>query len=677
MLMFEDEEYTCWHAIKDEHEIVWLTLDNKDSTVNSLSLTVFNELREILIKLEKDVHIKIKGLVIQSAHKEGFSGGVDINLFKDLGTAELASDLARKGQAIFNQIHMLSCPTLALINGYCVGGGLELALACDYRIVLNDTKIKIGLPEVKLGIHPGFGGTVRLLKLINLYKAFDLILTGRIISGIYAKKIGLIDELVPKRHITKAINHYLLKKPLPKKQPMINKILHLDFIRPFIGKMITKKLEKNLNKEHYPAQYAVIDNWVLSNINSSKAYETEAKSIGKFLVSENVNNLVRVFFLKEKLHHIAKSVNYKPKHVHIIGSGVMGGSIGAICAACGYRVTIQDKNLKAISNTFRRANDYFEKTLGQEHLIVKARDNLMPDLEGLGVYIADFIIEAVDENEKLKLEIISKMENEAKKDVILVTTSSAISLSNLNKNMKDKSRLVRMYFFNPVTKIPLVEMSFFEKVDQKIKDRAISFVGGLGKLPLEVQNSPGFLTFRVIVPYIMESITMYNEGHAPELIDKAAKDFGMFIGPIELADIIGLDVCKKSFEYLGVEVPMIINEMIDNGNLGKKSNKGFYEYKNGVSIKKKIDESSALPHDATDRLITIILNEAVKCLREGIVSSEDLLDAGLVFGLGFAPFLGGPMNYIKGKNRSVIKNKLVDLKEKYGARFTPDEGWAV
>lgn len=673
MLLFQEEKFTTWVAVLDDKNVVWLSLDNKESPVNNFNEVVFNELREILNALKEK--IKPSGLVIKSNNEKGFSGGIDINLFKDLNSNDKAYELTKKGQAIFNQISLLECPTIALIHGFCVGGGLELALTCDYRIAVDDSSTKMGLTEVKLGIHPGWGGTVRLPRLINLYSAFDLILTGKLILADKAKKIGLVDEVVPKRHVIKAIEYYLTKKPPLQKAPFINKILHLDFIRPFIGKMISKKLAKKLKKEHYPAQYAVIDNWVEHNIYSNQAFNEEAKSIGNFLVSEKVKNLVRVFFLKNKLTKNAKLYDYKPEHIHVVGAGVMGGDIAAICASKGYRVTLQDKSLHAISNSFKRAENLFKKDLVNDHLITQAKDRLMPDMDGLGVYIADIIIEAIDENVKAKQELFEEIEINAKKDTILATVSSAIPLSEISKNMKSKKRLLRMHFFNPATKVPLVEVSYDKAIDEKIKNNSIAFIGSLNKLYLEVKNTP--LVFRVLCPYIAEGIRMYSEGIKPHLIDKAANDFGMFLGPIELADTIGLDVCKKAFVNLGYEMPIIVNELIEKKELGKKTKKGFYEYKHGRAIKPDVDESSDLPYDAEDRLISIMLNEAVACLREEVVEDSDLLDAGLVFGLGFAPFLGGPMNYLEGVNGASIKQKLLKLAKKYGERFEPDSGFAL
>lgn len=669
------KKYTHWKLEIDKENIAWLILDREGASANSLNQEVLEQLNDILDDLEDK---KPKGLVIQSGKASGFIAGADISQFTKLETTAEAVELIAYGQSLFTKLANVKYPTVALIHGFCLGGGLELALACKYRIALADSKTKLGLPEVMLGIQPGWGGSVRLPKLINPTQALDMILSGRAVSGFTAKKMGIVDDCVPDRNFIIAARYIINKDPGRKGSGFLSKIINLDIVRPFVGKMVRKKLASKVNIDHHPAPYAALDNWIEHNVNNEQeALKAELNSIAKLMISSQAKNLVRVFFLREKLKSLSKASKFKPKHVHVIGAGVMGGDIAAVCAMLGYKVTLQDKNLEAIKNTFKRTSKLYTKKLKLPHLITDAKDRLIPDVDGLGVSVADVIIEAIIEDPSAKQDLFAHVEKEAKSDAILATNTSTITLDIIRKKMQNKSRLVGIHFFNPVPKMPLVEIVSDKTTSKDVINDAMSFVGRLGKLPLPVKSSPGFLVNRVLIPYLLESVVMYEEGIQPALIDKAARDFGMPMGPVELSDTVGLDICYAACQTLELEVPPILEQMIKDGKLGKKTNQGFFKYVNGKIVDNNLDKTASASPDIADRLIMRMINESVACLREKVVADEDLLDAGMIFGTGFAPFLGGPMFYINEKEKKVLKSRLAELEERYGDRFKADSGWAA
>ena len=674
MTLEQQPKFKHWTFSTDDDNIIWLNFDKQDASVNSLDQLVLEEFDVILNEIKNK---SPQGLVIQSAKDNGFIAGADIKQFKDINSKDLVVDNVTKVQNIFYKLSNLTFPTVALIKGFCLGGGLELALACDYRIAVEQPKTKLGLPEVMLGIQPGWGGTVRLPKIIGTLRAMDLILSGRTVNVKRALKIGLIDCKVPIEHIKRAVYHYIIIKPAVKSTGLFDRILQSNCIRPLVSKVLHYKVAKKVNRNHYPAPFAIIDNWTEHNIYSQDAFKAEAKSIANLIMSPTSRNLVRVFFLQEQLKDLAKASSYEFKHVHVIGAGIMGGDIAAWCAFAGYKVSLQDQSSQAIASTLQRAKKLFTKKLKERHLIKAAQDRLIPDEDGVGVGNADIIIEAIVENKVAKSELFKHLEQVAKKDAVLATNTSTIELKDIATNMQNPSRIIGIHFFNPVAQMPLVEVVSDKSTNKIFVDKALSFVGTINKLPLPVKSSPGFLVNRILMPYLVESITLLEEGVPATVIDKVAKDFGMPMGPIELADTIGLDVCLAAANSLGAQLSDQIKTMVQAGNLGKKTGQGFYRYKKGKLIKPKNVHSSNIENDVGDRLFMRMINEAMACLGEGIVTDAKLLDAGMIFGAGFAPFRGGVMRYIEEEQAENIRNKLASLAERYGKRFTASKGWAV
>lgn len=673
------DSYQHWRINKDNDGIVWATLDCADQSVNTLSRDVLSELNQIIDAL---VASPVTGLAFLSGKEKGFIAGADVSQFTHIKTADEAFELIRQAQLIFDKLSDLPFPTVSCIDGFCLGGGYELSLACRYRIATQSPDTKIGLPEVKLGIHPGWGGTVRLPLLVGPIKAMQAMLTGRAYSGAAMARLGGVDVCVPKRELQRAARFYLLKKPAAKRPAWYVSMLNrLPFMRSLLGNVFYKQLgKKHVMKHHYPAPYAMIRNWIRDGAHGH-AMINEAKSIAELMVSDTARNLVRIFFLQQSLKDAAKDSAFKPKHVHVIGAGTMGGDIAAYCAYKGFYVTLQDQSPERIAPAIARANKLFKKKLKKPRLIQPALDRLQPDVEGLGVARADLIIEAVFEDLKVKQDIFKRVESQAKPGAILATNTSSIPLEEIASVMASPARLVGIHFFNPVAKMPLVEVVKGRDTQTDSVAAAAKFVTKISRSPIVVKSSPGFLVNRILMPYLMEAMALLEDGYSAGVIDDVAVKYGMPMGPITLADMVGLDVClsvaKELTQAYGGEVPKRLEEMVNAGHYGVKSGRGFYEYKNGKPVRSTDSVESRERDIIQDRLILIMVNEAVACLDEHVVQDADHLDIGMIFGTGFAPFRGGPMHYAQHRGFKEIYATLQSLEKRFGERFSPANGWQV
>lgn len=643
-----------WKTETDQDQIVWWHLDRKDAAANSLNREVFEELEFLIDDIKKNIennniNFEIKGIIIHSSKSNGFVAGADIKQFLQIKSEEQAYMLVQQGQRAFNKLETLKIPTLAIISGFCMGGGTELALACKYRIAEDDPKTRIGFPEVKLGLQPGWGGTIRLPLLIGVLKAMKMILTGDPVDAVTAAKLGVVDAAVPNRHLIHAAKAFILDNPPKRQLKYTDKIYNKSLLRPIIAKFLRLNLRKKINKQHYPAPYTIIDLWEKDGCTSPDASQNEARSLAHLIVSETSKNLVRVFFLQEQLKSLAKNknLNYKIQHVHVVGAGTMGGDIAALCALRGLKVTLQDRESKFIAPAIKRAYDLFKYRLKSSRLIQAAMDRIIPDIEGNGISQADIIIEAIIEDSESKQNLFNSLESKAKPEAILATNTSSIILDKIKQKMKNPERLIGVHFFNPASKMPLVEIVHTEKTDQNILFNAMGFIRSLDKLPLPVKSAPGFLVNRILMPYLGEAMTLLQEGLSPEAIDDAAVQFGMPMGPIELMDTIGLDICLSVAKHLAMKSENLdlLEKMVKEKKLGRKTNLGFYQYKNGKAQKHKINHIMINQTSIADKLISSMITEANTCLQEKIVENIDLLDAGMIFGIGFPPFRGGLLHY--------------------------------
>ncbi len=666
-----------WRWEKDGDNIVWLYADNGDASTNVLSSVVLDELNAALDQIQGH---SPRGLVILSAKENGFIAGADVKEFVPLKDEHEARGLIERGQRVFDRIEALPFPVVAAIHGFCLGGGMELALACHYRIADDDPSTKLGLPEVKLGLHPGFGGTVRLPPLIGAPAAMDMILTGRSVSARAAKKMGLVNYAVPSRQMTFAARQTILKPPPRAKATGWKAWTNHGLVRPLLAAYLRRQTAQKAPQEHYPAPYAVIDMWDRYGGDPKALLAEEARSLARMVLNDTARNLIKLFFLQERIKGLGRKKGYAPTRVHVVGAGVMGGDIAAWCAMQGLTVTLQDRRHENIAKVIKRAAGLYHKILKEPRAVTAALDRLIPDIPGHGVGRADVIIEAIFEDVEAKHKLFREIEPKAKADALIATNTSSIPLQVLGKALKTPSRLVGLHFFNPVSKMQLVEIVSGPDTDAEVAQRAAAFAKHISRLPVPVKSAPGFLVNRVLMPYLMEAVILETEGVPASVIDDAALKFGMPMGPIHLADTVGLDICKSVADILskslGGEVPKRLEQLVSTGNLGVKSGRGFYNYKDGKPERSKPDAGYAPPADLTDRLMFRMFNECVACLREGIVEDADLLDGGVIFGTGFAPFRGGPINYIRAQGVAAMRSRLMQLEARYGQRFREDEGWA-
>jgi 3-hydroxyacyl-CoA dehydrogenase/enoyl-CoA hydratase/3-hydroxybutyryl-CoA epimerase len=664
-----------WSLKFDAENITWLTFDQHKSNVNTLSRSTISELATALTIIEA---ASPRALVIQSAKRASFVVGADIEEFTHIQSAQEARDLVAGGQAVCATIESLPIPTIALIHGFCLGGGLELALACDYRITEDAPSCRLGVPEIRLGIHPAFGGTVRLIETVGPILGMDLMLSGRSLIARKAAKLGLVDRAIPKRHFDLAVEDFVKRAPPKASLSKGQRILNSAIARPLLAAYLKRLVAHKAREGHYPAPYSLINLWKEHGADREAMFKAEADSVSALASHPTSRNLVRVFFLQETLKQAGKAQNAIPiKHLHVIGAGVMGGDIAAWAALQGLRVTLQDRNPESITRALQRAKKLFKKKLKADRAVQGAMDRLTPDLRGEGVKKADLILEAIFEDLEVKQTVFKALEKMARPDAILATNTSSIPIEDIANVLKKPGRLVGIHFFNPVAKMQLIEVVSGVKTLKKITTGAAQFARQIKRLPVPIKSSPGFLVNRVLVPYLIEAVHLNKEGHTLEAIDKAALEYGMPMGPVELADVVGLDICKHVADnILGTKnVPSQLKELIDNGHLGKKTGMGFYRYKKGKPVKQKAQLSVEQTLAIQDRLILPLLNECVACLDEGIVESQQHLDGGVIFGTGYAPFTGGPIKTIQDRDATDILTKLQKLAEQKGARYTPSEGW--
>lgn len=677
--MATTQSYKNWRLETDENQILWLFLDKENASVNTLNREVVEEFSRIIDSLYTDT--THKGVIVTSGKKSGFIAGADIAQFTKFKDIDEATAVLTQGQGVLNKLEALKIPVVAMIDGFCLGGGLELALACHYRVAEESAKTRLGLPEVKLGIHPGWGGTVRLPRLIGGLEGLNMILSGHTVSGKAAAKLGFVDVAVPRRQLVNAAKYYALNKPPRHKPTMLQSLTNNKIARQVLGSYMRKKLKEKANPLHYPAPFHALDNWELVGVDDTKAaYEREAKSCGKLFFSDTCQNLVRVFFLQEKLKGLSKDNSYTPHHVHVIGAGTMGGDIAAWCALQGLTVTLQDLEPRLVAPAIKRANALFKEKLKEKFLVQAAMDRLIPDVKGNGISKADIIIEAVVEDLDVKQKIFKMIESKAKPQAILATNTSSIPLDEINKVLQLPQRLVGIHYFNPVAKMQLVEIVKGSATSQEVVNKAISFVRKIDRLPLPVKSSPGFLVNRILMPYLLEAMDLLNEGVPMTVIDKAMTSFGMPMGPITLADTVGLDVClsvaKNLGQYFNIPVPARLTELVEKRKLGRKTGEGFYKYdKAGKQIKPDAPAYDKPLQEISDRLVLRMLNEAFACLREGVVADDDLLDAGMIFGTGFAPFRGGPIHYAKTQGIQELFQQYVLQQQSRGEKKTTITSW--
>ncbi|HEX9473957.1 MAG TPA: 3-hydroxyacyl-CoA dehydrogenase NAD-binding domain-containing protein [Steroidobacteraceae bacterium] len=667
----------AWRLDREADGIACLTLDRPGSSANSLSRAVLLELGELLRSLQAGPP---RGLIVRSGKASGFIAGADVREFTQFRSEADALETIGNGQRVFAQLEALPCPTVAAIQGFALGGGLELALACRYRVAVGDARLSLGLPEVQLGIHPGFGGTVRAVRLLGVRAAMELMLTGKPLRADRALAIGLVDRLVSAADLDREAHRILAESPPPRRSPFVDRLLNLPGIRPLLRASLEARVARQARRDHYPAPYAMIDLWVRYGARGHAAYEAEAHSIARLFATETARSLVRMFLLQDRLKSLGGKAAVPLKRVHVIGAGVMGGDIAAWCALRGLEVTLQDREQQFVDPALRRATELYARRLREPAERAAAQARLRADVAGAGVSDADILIEAIFENLEAKRALYAQAEPRLGPAAVLASNTSSITLELLAEKLQDPGRLVGLHFFNPVAQMPLVEVIHSAQTKPEPLAAAMAFARRIDKLPLPCRSGPGFLVNRVLFPYLHEALYAAGEGVPLGVIDRAAVDFGMPMGPIELSDVVGLDVIVHVGEIitreLGREMPPYtqrLRELVAAKKLGRKSGQGFYTWQAGKPARSA--DAAAAPADLADRLILALLNECAACLREQVVADADLLDAGVVFGTGFAPFRGGPLNYARARGISAVVARLKELEQRHGKRFHPDAGW--
>jgi 3-hydroxyacyl-CoA dehydrogenase/enoyl-CoA hydratase/3-hydroxybutyryl-CoA epimerase len=674
--MFEGLRFKHWQTVDDEG-VVTLTLDRADSGVNAISRAVLDELAQIVERLAIDMPA---GVIIHSGKSSGFAVGADIREFVEYARQDSVRENIEHGQRVYEALARLPCPTVAAVHGACMGGGTELILACGQRIAADDENTRIGLPEVMLGIHPGWGGTARLPRLIGATEAMPVMLTGKSLSARRALALGVVDAVARPRDLLAEARVLLRRAPT---RPFARRAKawasNTWLARQILAPVMVRQTAAKVRKEHYPAPFALIEVWKRGGADIQQRLKLEASSVAKLAQTSTAQNLIRIFFLREQLKNQGSGTDPAIRHVHVVGAGVMGGDIAAWMALKGFDVTLQDREMKYVQPALERARKLYEKKLKTPEKVGAAMQRLRADVDGKGVASAHLAIEAIYENADAKEALYATIEPQFSADEILSTNTSSIPLDELRRKLRAPQRFLGLHFFNPVAQMPLVEVVRHDELDPAIEKRALAFCKAIGKLPVAVKGSPGFLVNRILMPYLLEAMRLHGEGVPGPVLDREAKKFGMPMGPIELADTVGLDVCvsvgKELAPFLGLELPPSAEQRLDAGKRGKKDGHGFYEWRDGKPQKPEVDKDYVTPPDVQDRMILAMINEAVACLADGVVEDADLLDAGVIFGTGFAPFRGGPIQYVRSAGVDTLKSKLQRLAERYGNRFTPKNGW--
>jgi len=679
-----------------EKGIATLCFDAPDSGANVFNSATLACLEERLTEIE--ANSSIKGLVINSAKDSIFIAGADISEFCEIDSPEAAREVIRKGQGLFMRIQQLRVPTVAAIHGAAMGGGCEITLACDYRLATPDKCTKIGLPETNLGILPGWGGSIRLPRIVGLPRALDIILAGKKLVAKQALKAGLIDLVVPREHLPRLAEEYIAKgKPAPRKFKKTNNALVAKIARSKSIKVLDEK-----TNGHYPAPYLALD-VVLEGLKGSveSGMRLEEDAFVELIETEVSRNLVQVFFLQERAKKFkvkfpkadAARAEAPVKNVAVIGAGVMGAGIAQWCAAKGQQVILKDINPdalnKGMANIYKTFSAAAKRRIFTREEARSGYERVTPIFKDIPMTNVDIIIEAATEKMDLKKKIFAGLEKGSGADTIVATNTSALSINEIANALEAPEKMVGVHFFNPVNKMPLVEVIVGERSDPAVVARALKYVQKIGKMPVVVKDSPGFLVNRILMPYLIEAGNLYENGAKAADLDEAMLSFGMPMGPCRLIDEIGVDVSLHVAEFFAsvfgerMALPKVLSGMVEKGWLGRKSGKGFYEYGNKKSAPKLNGQMLTLQendnhnadsmHTLQNRMVYLMVNEAAMCLEEGVVQAPEDVDFGMIMGTGFAPFRGGPCRYADAEGADKIVPVLKLLVDKGEAHFTPCE----
>jgi 3-hydroxyacyl-CoA dehydrogenase / enoyl-CoA hydratase / 3-hydroxybutyryl-CoA epimerase len=639
-----------WRFQIDFENLAWATIDTQGQSQNTLGRETVEELEAIVTAVEQAARDKsIRGLIVMSGKEKSFIAGADIREFDSLKTEAEVTEVVKAVTSIFDRVEQMPVPVVAAIHGFCLGGGLEFALACHYRIADREDGTRIGLPEVKLGIIPGLNGSVRWLRQCGPLNAMPNMLAGRMLRSSQARAIGVVDQLVPTHHelrwaARKAVLQNRRSKPAG---ALTAPLMKIDPVRKYFANRMRKETAAKVREEHYPAPFRLIDLFEKEGGNFEGMKREETRIFAPLMVSDQSRNLRRVFRLSEMLKGEAPKDGHSPLRVHVIGAGTMGADIAMVCVAQGMEVSLQDVSQEAVDRALERAKPFFKKRLRGSLEAAKAIARFHADPSGDLAHRADVVIEAIYENLEAKRKVFAEVEPKLKPGAILATNTSSLPIEQIASVLKDPGRLVGLHFFNPVPSLPLVEVVRGPQSREEEVRKGAGFVARIDKFPLIVKSVPGFLVNRVLAPYMFGAMERLSEGTPKEKIDEAAVKFGMPMGPIELVDVVGLDVAASVAKVLNLPAPEDhpLAHLVAQKKLGKKAGEGFYKWVGGKAQKMETDYDPAELDQLGRDLVKPLIDECQKALAEGVVSSADHVDAGVIFGTGFAPFRGGPLHY--------------------------------
>ena len=683
----------------DGDGILTVTFDAPGKAVNTITWQMLLDLEQVITAVERD---KPKGVIFASAKPDCFVAGGDLfDIRKMASDPALMTKFLADGQALWNRVEKLPVPTCVAINGDCLGGGYELALACSYRVAADDGSINIGLPEVKIGILPGWGGTTRLPRLIGLPKSLPLLLTGKALPPKKARKAGLIDETVRPEALLAAAKRVVLKGlPRPRKLPLADRVLASGPARKLV---LSKAVKSTLEQTHgnYPAAMKILEIVRAGYDGGFQAgLDAERKALRELMDTEACHNLMRLFFLRQGAKKaVAAQLNgergSEVKHAAVIGGGTMGAGIAYAIARAGIQVRLVEVNPKAAAAAMGRVRKTLDEDVAAGRLsALEARhafNRVSPTVEWTGLSLADVVIEAVAESMDVKKEVFAKLDRLCRPDAVLASNTSSLGIAEMAAATAHPNRVIGLHFFNPVPKMPLVEVVRAPRSDDRSLATGVALTTRIGKTPVLVKDAPGFLVNRVLIPYLAEALALAGEGASIAAVDEAMKAWGMPMGPFELLDEIGLDIGAHVLKSLGekleepLAVPPAMAKVLERGWLGKKSGTGFYLYGEGKRKKKARPvvnaelaaivaggrQSAPCAEDVQWRLVLPMVNEAARLLAEGVTDSTDTVDLATVFGTGFAPFRGGLARFADSVGADKLLVRLESLAAKHGARFKP------